>query len=155
MSKSWCQTAIVIGALWLNIQSHAQRVEFPSPATNFAAPAPPALPTFDPYAIPPNTPPLSAPALPPVGSPYPPPPVYGAPYSGQPAAIYPDGVPVYNGSPFAPVTDTWTKTMRFLQEVHLDETWLPRFEGDRGWASTRLTPGSRLPFRFITTPIHC
>ncbi len=133
----------------------AQRVEFPSPVATYGTTTQTVLPPFDPYAIPPNTPPLAAPALPPVGSPYPPPPVYGAPYSGQPAAIYPDGVPVYNGSPFAPVTDTWTKTMRFLQEVHLDETWLPRFEGDRALGINTINTWVTfaIPFYYNANPL--
>ncbi|HEY2826420.1 MAG TPA: hypothetical protein VGJ04_02380, partial [Pirellulales bacterium] len=140
MNKSWWATAIVVGAMCLEVQFvRAQRVEFPSPAATYGAATPSALPAFDPYAIPANTPPLAAPALPPAGSPYvspspytpyAPPPVYGAPYNGAPAAVYPDGAPIYNGPTFEPITSTWTKTMRFLQEVHLDETWMPRGGGD-------------------------
>ncbi len=115
--------------------ARAQRVEFPTPAPG-ALPAPsatygtsiqPPLPTFDPYALPSTTPAPGAPYLAPTS----PAPVYGTPYNGSPAALYPDGVPVYNGPTFAPITDTWTKTMRFLQEVHADETWLARGGGDR------------------------
>jgi hypothetical protein len=116
-----------------------------SPATTYGSTVQSPPPTFDPYAVPSGTPPMSAPYLPPAASPYAAPgtsapystapvytapaPVYGAPYNGTPAALYPNGVPVYNGPTFAPVTDTWTKTMRFLQEVNADETWLARGGG--------------------------
>ena len=49
MSKSWCITAIVIGALWLiDGSARAQRVEFPTPAANaFPPTTQPVLPPLD------------------------------------------------------------------------------------------------------------
>ncbi len=153
---------MVVGAVCLAVPAaRAQRVEFPSPASTFGATTQPALPPFDPYAIPSNTPPLAAPSLPPgapvygAPSPYAPPPVYGAPYNGAPTAIYPDGVPVYNGPTFEPITDTWTKTMRFLQEVHVDETYLPRFDGDRGMGVNTINTWVTfaIPFYYNANPL--
>ncbi|HEY2883145.1 MAG TPA: hypothetical protein VGJ15_11945 [Pirellulales bacterium] len=131
MMKPWLKIAIFACALSLAAPAaRAQRVEFPSPASSFGTV--PASPGFDPYAIPAGTPPMSAPALPPAGVPYAPPPAYGtpAPYTSTPGAIYPEGAPVYTGQPFESVTTTWTQTMRFFQELHVDETWLARGGGE-------------------------
>jgi len=142
--KPWLPCAMVVLAACLASEPlRAQRVEFPNPVPTTYPPAPglpsPAsaygstvpAPTFDPYAIQPSAPMTAPPYLPPSGAPYAPPPGYGTPYTygGSPPALYPDGAPVYNGPTFEPVTTTWTKTMRFLQEVHADETWLARGGG--------------------------
>jgi hypothetical protein len=133
--KPWLQILFAVGLVAaLALPARAQRVEFPTPAPSAAFPtSAPAMPTFDPYALPANSPPMSAPYIPPPGSPYsgavPTTPVYGAPYDGTPPAIYPEGAPVYNGPSFGPVGEYYTRTVRLLQEIHLDETWIARGGG--------------------------
>jgi hypothetical protein len=177
VGKAWLATAIFVGAACLAVPKvRAQRVEFPTPAPpSTAYPSSPPLlspstsygqaippPNFDPYAMPSGAPAMSAPSLPPNVSPYatgpaysPPPPVYGAPYDGTPSALYPGGAPVYNGPTFAPVTDTWTKTMRFLQEVNADETWLARGGGQHGMGVNTINTWATfaLPFYAMPNPI--
>lgn len=154
MHRPWPLTAIMFCAAWLAaVSARAQRVEFPTPApsASYGSAIQPPLPTFDPYAMPATTPAAGAPYLPPTS----PAPMYGAPYSGSPGALYPDGPPVYNGPTFEPITDTWTKTMRFLQEVHGDETWLARGGGDRGLGINTINTWVTfaLPFNFTPNPI--
>jgi hypothetical protein len=99
---------------------------------------------------------MSAPSLAPDASPYAaPPPIYGAPYDGTPGALYPAGAPVYNGPTFAPITDTWTKTMRFLQEVNADETWLARGGGEHALGINTINTWATfaLPFYWNPNPI--
>jgi hypothetical protein len=123
---------------------HAQRVEFPTtpPPSTFAATPTyggglqPPPPTFDPYAVPSTTPSMGAPYVPPSAGTYGAPGAYSpysaAPYSGSPPALYPEGTPLYTGQGFAPVGNAWNQTIRFMQEIHVDETWLSRGGGNQG-----------------------
>ncbi|HZZ29514.1 MAG TPA: hypothetical protein VFE46_16060 [Pirellulales bacterium] len=168
MSKPRLAIVILIcGTCFSLREARGQRVEFPTPAPSAAYPSGPAVPppTFDPYSIPSTAPPMSAPALPPAApygapgaySPYAPAPapLYGTPYNGAPAALYPDGVPVYNGPTFAPITDTWTKTMRFFQEIHADETWLARGGGETalGINTINVWAAFAIPFYWNPNPL--
>jgi hypothetical protein len=161
--KPRVRTAIALGAvLLLAAVARGQRVEFPSPAASYAAAYQPPPTTFDPYALPSGSDPLAAPALAPGASPYAAgpytpyaAPATAAPYSGAPGALYPEGVPVYNGPTFAPITDTWTKTMRFLQEVHADNTWLARGGGTHalGVDTTNAWVTFAVPFYWNANPL--
>jgi hypothetical protein len=124
----------------------------------------PPPPTFDPYALPSTSSPMAAPSLSPAASPYAAPstfspystgPAYGAPYDGTPSALYPAGAPVYNGPSFEPVTSTWTKTMHFLQEVDVDETWLARGGGQHALGINTINTWATfaLPFYWNPNPI--
>ncbi|HTQ38773.1 MAG TPA: hypothetical protein VMJ32_07080, partial [Pirellulales bacterium] len=162
MSKPRLAIAILICGACVPLRTaRAQRVEFPTPAAPSAAyPSGPAIPppTFDPYSVPDTAPPMSAPYLAPDAGPYAAPspystaPALGAPYNGTPAALYPDGVPVYNGPTFAPITDTWTKTMRFLQEVHADETWLARGGGETALGINTINTWATFAIPFYWNP---
>jgi hypothetical protein len=170
--KPWLAIAIVFGAMCLApLTVRAQRVEFPnpvaspypppgglpSPASTYGASVAPPPPTFDPYSIPSAPPQLSAPYLPPGTSPYPPSPAGpyapAAPYTygGSPSALYPDGVQVYNG-PFEPFTSTWTKTMRFFQEIHVDETWEARGGGENAMGINTINTWATFAIPFGWTP---
>ena len=163
MIKPWLAIAIALGALCLSAErARAQRVEFPSPAASYgsAYQAPP--PTFDPYSLPSYSGPTSAPALPPSGAPYATGPYTpytpapaAAPYGAPPTGLYPEGVPVYNGPTFAPVTDTWNRTARFLQEVHVDNTWLARGGGANslGVDTTNVWATFAIPFYYNANPL--
>jgi hypothetical protein len=87
-------------------------------------------------------------------SPYAPAPAYAAPapYGGTPAAVYPNGVPVYNGPTFAPITDTWNSTMRFFQEIHADETWLARGGGETALGINTINIWSTFAIPFYWNP---
>ena len=141
MSKSWCAAAIAFCALALNFRlARAQRVEFPSPVSTYGTTTQPVLPQFDPYAIPPNTPPLAAPALPPGGATYAAP--GRTPYrrrrstvrhtAGSLRRFIPTACRFTTVRPSSRSPTPGPKPCDFFQEVHLDETWLPRFDGDRG-----------------------
>jgi hypothetical protein len=169
VGKPWLKIASIAGLMSLfALPARAQRVEFPTPAPS-ALPSPaasypasaPALPTFDPYALPANSPPMSAPYIPPAGSTYAAPGAYPtAPvYGGTPGAVFPEGAPVYNGPTFGPIGDYYTRTVRLLQEIHVDETWLARGGGDRAlgintintWASFGIPVGLN-PNPVLITP---
>lgn len=137
--------------------ARAQRIEFPtqapptsppllSPASSYGSAIQPPPPTFDPYAMPSTAPAMSPPSLAPA---------YGAPYDATPASLYPAGAPVYNGPTFAPITNTWTKTMRFLQEVNADETWLARGGGQHALGINTINTWATfaLPFYWNPNPI--
>jgi hypothetical protein len=131
----------------------------PYPGQPLVAPTPsyvaPGQPTWDPYA--------GTTAPPASGAPYyAPPPGYGqpiAPYSQQPAALYPQGVPWGQppGTYAYPLPDGTTATwQRFLQRVNFEYTWLAPMGGDEkfGWNSADLSLTFGFPIFYNTeTPL--
>ena len=94
---------------------------------------------------------MNAPYIQPA-APYPAGPYPTAPLvPGGPPALYPNGAPVYNG-PFEPFTSTWTKTMRFFQEIHADDTWEARNGGDRGMGLNTINTWATFAIPFGWTP---
>ena len=154
--------------------ARAQRVQFPSAApvdmpsaaTGYGTSIQPPPPTFDPYALPSTSPsPLTTPGMSPAldpsytvpgtYSPYSSTPIYGSPYGGSPPAVFPDGVPTYTGDGFAVIGNTWTRTMRFMQEIHGDHTWLARGGGDRamGVNTFNFWAAFAVPFYYNANPL--
>ncbi|MCC7083685.1 MAG: hypothetical protein IT427_01615 [Pirellulales bacterium] len=136
----------------------AQRVQFPTsaPVESFGSSLQPPPPTFDPYAMPsgmPTMPPTidSASAVPGAYSPYTSGPIYG----GTPNGMLPAGEPVYTGDGFATIGNAYQQTMRFMQEIHVDETWLARGGGQSAMGVNTINTwvAFALPFYYNANPL--
>jgi hypothetical protein len=90
-------------------------------------------------------------AVPGAYSPYSSAPVYG----GSPPGVYPEGPPVYSGDVFGQVGNTWNQTMRFMQEIHVDETWLARGGGNSAMGVNTINTwvAFAVPFYYNANPL--
>jgi hypothetical protein len=146
----------------------AQRVQFPTSAPVDAGIPPaygttlqPPPPTFDPYAMPSGMPTAIPQGGPPTldpsfggvdpYSPYTSAPVYG----GSPTGMAPAGEPMFASDTFSSVGNAYTQTMRFMQEIHVDETWLARGGGNSAMGVNTINTWAAfaLPFYYNANPL--